>query len=181
MSTNLFLPLFVFLLLSSLTTKAQKIYSVDYENQADVKIFVVNYESQADLKVFKVKYENQVGSNEGKWFFTNYSNQAKKKIYFVRYESQADLKVFFVDYESQAGWRNKSKQHLMYWISQKLTRPLKQKSPTLLSSFLSLLSGSNQWPTDYKSVALPAELRRRIWVHKSKPNGLKRKILIEKN
>jgi hypothetical protein len=25
------------------------------------------------------------------------------------------LKVFFVNYESQAGWRNSSKQHLLYW------------------------------------------------------------------
>jgi hypothetical protein len=52
--------------------------------------------------------------NDGKWFFTKYVSQAKKKIYFVRYESQADVKVFFVDYESQAGWRNSSKQHLLY-------------------------------------------------------------------
>jgi hypothetical protein len=95
-------------------THAQKVFSVDYENQADVKIFAVNYENQADLKVFKVKYENQAGSNDGKWFFTQYSNQAKKKVYFVKYENQADLKVFFVDYENQAGWRNSAKKSLMY-------------------------------------------------------------------
>jgi len=88
------LTVLLFLFVCSFSLRAQKIYSVDYENQVDVKIFVVKYESQADLKVYKVKYENQVGMNEGKWFFTNYSNQAKKKIYFVRYESQADLKVF---------------------------------------------------------------------------------------
>ena len=61
-----------------------------------------------------MKYESQAGMNDGKWFFTKYVSQAKKKIYFVRYDSQADLKVFFVDYESQAGWRNSSKQHLLY-------------------------------------------------------------------
>jgi hypothetical protein len=60
--------------------KAQKVFTVDYENQADVKVFVVNYENQADLKVFKVKYENQAGSNDGKWFFTQYSNQAKTSL-----------------------------------------------------------------------------------------------------
>ena len=32
-----------------------------------------------------------------------------------------------------------------------------------LYPFLSLLSESNQWPTDYKSVALPAELRRLVF------------------
>jgi len=94
--------------------KAQKVYSVDYANQADVKVFVVQYENQADLKVYKVKYENQAVGNDGKWFFTEYSNQAKKKVYFVSYENQADLKVFFVDYENQAGWRNSSKKSLLY-------------------------------------------------------------------
>jgi hypothetical protein len=49
-----------------------------------------------------------------KWFFTKYSNQADKNIFFVNYQNQADLKVYFVKYENQAGWRNKSKQHLMY-------------------------------------------------------------------
>lgn len=86
-------------------TKAQKVYSVDYENQADVKVFVVNYENQADLKVYKVKYENQAKGNEGKWFFTPYQNQAKKKLYFVKYENQADLKIYFVAFEKQAGWQ----------------------------------------------------------------------------
>jgi hypothetical protein len=38
---------------------AQKVYSVNYESQADVKVYVVAYESQADLKVYKVKYESQ--------------------------------------------------------------------------------------------------------------------------
>ena len=94
--------------------EAQKIYSVDYQSQADVKVFVVDYESQADLKVYKVKYESQAGKNDGKWYFVKYESQADVKIYFVDYESQADLKIFFVDYESQAGWRNKEKKHLMY-------------------------------------------------------------------
>jgi hypothetical protein len=47
--------------LLSVFAQAQKVYAVDYANQADVKVFVVKYENQADLKVFKVKYENQAG------------------------------------------------------------------------------------------------------------------------
>ena len=48
------------LVFSSITVcKAQKVFSVNYENQADVKVFVVDYENQADLLVYKVKYENQ--------------------------------------------------------------------------------------------------------------------------
>lgn len=96
------------------SSKAQTVYSVDYESQADVKVFVVQYESQADLKVYKEQYESQASGNDGKWFFVNYESQAKKSIYFVQYESQADLKVYFVDYESQAGWVNSSKKQLMY-------------------------------------------------------------------
>lgn len=93
---------------------AQKVISVNYASQADLKVFVVDYESQADLKVYKVKYESQTGKNDGKWFFVKYESQADKKIYFVDYESQDDMKIYFVRYESQAGWINKSKRHLMY-------------------------------------------------------------------
>jgi Family of unknown function (DUF6150) len=93
--------LLIFTVLFCNVSNAQKIFSVDYESQADVKVFVVDYESQADLKVFKVKYESQAVSNEGKWFFVKYASQAKKKIYFVKYESQS-------------GWRNSSKKSLMY-------------------------------------------------------------------
>lgn len=103
-----------FLMFAPAEGSAQKIFSVDYQSQADVKVFVVKYESQADLKVFKVKYQSQATGNNGKWFFVDYVSQADKKIFFVPYESQADLKIFFVNYESQAGWRNASKKHLMY-------------------------------------------------------------------
>jgi len=64
---------------------AQKVFSVEYPNQADVKVFVVKYQNQADLKVLKVKYKNQ-----------------------------ADLKIYFVEYENQAGWKSKKKMHLRY-------------------------------------------------------------------
>ena len=60
------------------TANAQKVYSVKYQSQADVKVFVVKYESQADLKVYKVDYESQAGNNDGKWFFVNYESQCKK-------------------------------------------------------------------------------------------------------
>ena len=41
--------------------RAQKLFSVDYESQADLKLFVVEYESQADLKIFFVDYPGQAG------------------------------------------------------------------------------------------------------------------------
>jgi len=48
------------------------------------------------------------------WYFVDYPNQSDKKIYFVDYPNQSDLKIFFVKYKNQSGWRDKSKQHLMY-------------------------------------------------------------------
>ena len=55
-----FLLLFLFFPLSS---HAQKIFSVEYQNQADIKVYVVEYENQCDLKVFKVDYSNQANGN----------------------------------------------------------------------------------------------------------------------
>jgi len=49
----------LFMLIICNLTNAQKVYSVEYSNLADVKVFVVKYESQADLKVFKMKYQSQ--------------------------------------------------------------------------------------------------------------------------
>lgn len=59
---------------SAANASAQKIYSVKYQNQADVKVYVVKYENQADLKVYKVQYESQAGRNDGKWHFVKYEN-----------------------------------------------------------------------------------------------------------
>ena len=80
---------------------SQKVYSVEYSNQSDLKVFVVEYENQCDLKVYKVDFPNQALVNKGHWYFVDYPNQS-------------DLKIFFVDYPNQSGWRNKSKQHLLY-------------------------------------------------------------------
>jgi len=103
-----------YLLLIVVSINAQKVYSVNYKNQADITVYVVEYENQADLKVYKVKYQNQVGKNDGKWFFTQNFTQAKKRIFFVNYPNQADLKIYFVKYENQAGWKNMSKKSLLY-------------------------------------------------------------------
>ena len=55
---------------------SQKVYSVDYSNQSDVKVYVVEYENQCDLKVFKVDYPNQVDGNKGLLYFVDYPNQS---------------------------------------------------------------------------------------------------------
>ena len=106
--------LLILLFIIPLTSYSQKVYSVKYSNQSDVKVYVVEYENQSDLKVFKVDYPNQVDGNKGLWYFVDYQNQSDKKIYFVDYPNQSDLKIYLVKYKNQSGWRNKSKQHLMY-------------------------------------------------------------------
>jgi len=101
-------------LLISGIIKAQKVYSVDYASQADVKVFVADYESRADLSVYKVDYESRAGQNDGNWFFVDYASQADKKIFFVDYASQADVIIYFADYSSRAGWKKKEKMHFFY-------------------------------------------------------------------
>ena len=99
---------------AAMSVHAQKVFSVNYSSQADVKVFVVDYESQADLCVHRVDYASQATGNSGAWFWVDYESQADKKIFFVDYESQADLKIYFVDYPSQSKWKNRGKMHLMF-------------------------------------------------------------------
>jgi len=49
----------------------QKVFSVDYVNQADVKVFVTDYPNQADVKIHFVKYPNRAKwtQNEKKYLF----------------------------------------------------------------------------------------------------------------
>lgn len=100
---------FLAIIAFSFSAKAQKVYSAQYANQADVKVFITEYANIADLKVYRVDHSNQAGKNNGNWFFTDYENQAEKKIFFTQYENQADLKIFYVEYANQAGWNDDSK------------------------------------------------------------------------
>ena len=108
------LLIFTLLLFIVGTIQAQKVFSVEYASQADIKVFVVDYESQSDLSVYKVEYASQIGKNNGKWFFVEYGSQADKKIFFTEYASQAEVLIYFVDYSSRAGWKKKEKMHLFY-------------------------------------------------------------------
>ena len=92
---------------------AQKLFSVGYQNHADIAACVMKHATQADLKVYKVDYSNQAKGNNGLWFFTKYSNQADKTIFLVNYPNQADLKIFYVEFENQAGWVNEAKKGLL--------------------------------------------------------------------
>ena len=58
MYLNRFISVFI-LLFICFSIHSQKIFSVKYSSQADVKVFVVDYESQADLLVHKKEYSSQ--------------------------------------------------------------------------------------------------------------------------
>ncbi|MDC0571063.1 DUF6150 family protein, partial [Flavobacteriaceae bacterium] len=77
------IPIIALLFLVSKLAVAQKIFSVDYASQADIKVFVVDYQSQADLCVYKVDYESQTKGNQGLWYFVDYKSQSDKTIFFV--------------------------------------------------------------------------------------------------
>ena len=70
----------VLLFFAAKLAHAQKIFSVDYASQADIKVFVVDYQSQADLNVYKVDYQNQAKGNQGLWYFVDYKSQSDKTI-----------------------------------------------------------------------------------------------------
>lgn len=108
------IPIIVLIFLVSKLAVAQKIFSVDYASQADIKVFVVDYQNQADLCVYKVNYESQTKGNQGLWYFVDYKSQSDKTIFFVDYKNQADLLIYFVDYQNQAKWNKKSKIHLLH-------------------------------------------------------------------
>ena len=55
------ISLFITFLSFSFFVNAQKVFTVDYSSQADVKVFVVDFESQADLCVYMVDYSSQAG------------------------------------------------------------------------------------------------------------------------
>jgi len=56
-------------ILCAMNIQAQKVFSVRYISQTDIKVFVEKYESMAGLVVYKVDYENRAGVNNGQFCF----------------------------------------------------------------------------------------------------------------
>lgn len=104
------------LLFISVNMSGQKVYSTQYDYQADVKVYVVDNEYLADLIVYRAKQEHELYNkkNCGYWFFTSQPYTADKKIYFVDRDYNADLKIYFTSNEYLAGWKNNEKKYLMY-------------------------------------------------------------------
>lgn len=105
---------FIVLLIQGGIVKAQKIYSTNYDYQADIKVFVVSHDYKADLLVYKVDAEYKAVNNKGLWFFVDNDYQADKKVFFTNHDYQADLKIYFVEHSYQAAWKNIEKKHLLY-------------------------------------------------------------------
>ena len=105
--------LFIFLICSLVTAKAQKVYDTHNESRAEVKVFVVDKDYRADLVVYTTNTDYRAKGNKGIWFIEHNQSRADKKICFVNNESRADLKVYFTNTESRAGWKNPDKKALM--------------------------------------------------------------------
>ena len=112
--------LFLILVISYTTiTKAQKVYSVEYASQADIKVFVTDYESRADLSVYKVDYSSQAGKNDGNWFFVDYASQADVKSFLWTMPHKLILSsILLIIVVGQDGRR---KRKCIYFINNKLS------------------------------------------------------------
>lgn len=91
------------MVISIFVLKAQKIYSVDHEYQADLVVYKTD-------KEYRAKKEE----NKGIWFITDKAYCADKKVFLVDREYKADFKVFFTDKEYRAGWKKNDKKPLIY-------------------------------------------------------------------
>ncbi|WP_231562619.1 DUF6150 family protein [Muricauda sp. MAR_2010_75] len=98
--------------------RAQRIFEVKAEYNADFNIFVVDRDYKADLLVFKVDRDYKAKDNAGLWYFTDLEYNADVKVFFVDRDYKSDLKIFFVDRDYRAGWRNEK-------IRSKLSIPIK--------------------------------------------------------
>ena len=54
-------------ILFTLSTNAQKIFSVSSQFDADVKVYVTDSQFDADLLVYRVDSQFDAGNNDGKW------------------------------------------------------------------------------------------------------------------
>ena len=75
-----YLHITTILLIFTISTNAQKIFSVSSQFDADVKVYVTDSQFDAELLVYRVDSQFDAGDNDGKWFFVDSQFDAKKKI-----------------------------------------------------------------------------------------------------
>ena len=110
-----FFGLTLFLSLSIVQSAfAQKVFSCNNKNDADIKVFVVENRYDADLLVYKVSNAYDADGNKGLWFFCKNKYDAKKSVWFAENKYDADLLICFVQNKYDAGWRKKEKIQLLY-------------------------------------------------------------------
>lgn len=111
MKMKLFLSFLLATGLMTIPLKAQKVFKVDSQFDADVKIYETDVKSDADLIVFKVSSKFDTGGNRGHWYFVDTRSEADKKVFFVSSQFDADVKVYFTDIRSEAEWKNAGKKN----------------------------------------------------------------------
>lgn len=100
------------LLLSSLTTSAQKFFETETVEDAQIKIFAVDDPKDADLLVFFV-YETKDVTKTGIWMEVDDPKLADVLLIFVDEEKDADLKIWLVDTFEESKWINDKKKTLL--------------------------------------------------------------------
>jgi hypothetical protein len=100
------------LLLSSLTTSAQKFFETETVEDAQIKIFAVDDPKDADLLVFFV-YETKDVTKTGIWMEVDDPKLADVLLIFVDEEKDADLKIWLVDTFEESKWINDKKKAML--------------------------------------------------------------------
>jgi hypothetical protein len=111
--TAFLIPVFGFMIMMSIESRAQKVFSCQYKAEAEVKAYITKNKSEADLIVYKTSVKNDAVNNNGIWFFVMSKTEADKKVFLTQYKNEAELVIYFTDYKNEAGWKNNAKKQLL--------------------------------------------------------------------
>lgn len=90
---------FLALLVTSSTLKAESVYLTDYSSSADIRVYVTDYSSSADCILYISDYSS---SADVRVYKTDYSSSADIRVYKTDYSSSADIRVYVTEYSSMA-------------------------------------------------------------------------------
>lgn len=100
------------LLLFSVFSYGQIVYSTEWKSEADAKIYVSEWKSEADLIVYKTDWKSEASGNKGIWYYSEWKSESKI-IYFTEWKSEADIVIYYTTWKSEAGWKNQHKRYLL--------------------------------------------------------------------
>lgn len=108
--SHYFSPLF-FLLLSTLSLRAQKFYQCEENETPDLKVWAAEKPKNADFNAYFVYDASEVKAI-GIVFQVAIREEADFSLKFVDDKKEADFSLWIVESPDEAGWKNKKKEHL---------------------------------------------------------------------